>query len=77
NLGANGPLNVGNRFLRQQFLSHGYELVNLAQYIPENLDSRLATRLLEDSVNNDGHLWIAYCGKKAQDLLKLQPRIAN
>lgn len=76
NLAVNGPLNCGNVTLERQFREWGYSLVDLRKSRPQTLDPRLVNRLLYDSVNDDGHLWIAHKGPIAEAALGLVPNAA-
>lgn len=73
NLGANGPLNCGNRNLKNMFGNWGYYYaqVDLEKEKPASLDPRIARRLLQDHRGNDGHLWVAHRGRFTADALNL------
>lgn len=71
NLGANGPLNAGNLYLKELFESFGFDVVNLDRERPDYLDPRLAKRLASDDKLKDGHLWIAHGGNLATEVLDL------
>lgn len=69
NLAANGPLNTGNQYTRQQFGKFGYSVYDLSRYHPAGLDPRLVRRLAHDHLHEDGHLWIASWGEHATNAL--------
>lgn len=72
-LGANGPLNVGNIGLNEQFAKSGYSLVDLKHQKPASLDERIVGQIVHDDQDPDidGHLWIAYKGESAKQALNL------
>lgn len=73
NLAANGPLNCGNRSLRNMFgnWDQYYVQVDLEREKPASLDPKICRRLLKDRKDNDGHLWITYRGRYTEEALNL------
>ncbi|HMS24486.1 MAG TPA: hypothetical protein PKB15_02155 [Acidimicrobiia bacterium] len=71
-IAANGPPNTGNRKTTELF-SRSYGVIDLAEAIPCGIDSRIAERLVLDSITPgcDGHLWIAVKGALAWSSLGL------
>ncbi len=72
-LGANGPLNIGNIGLGEQFVKSGFSLVDLELQRPASLDKRIARKIIYDDQDPDidGHLWIAYKGELTKQALNL------